>query len=125
MVSGYDTTARHEDYTSKQSSGPLLRLMHRAGYGLGIVTLNRAIHSVQRRGVAEQIAALGHCVNSRKGKLSVTMKDMGFDERLAKLITDDLNHATVWNGNKVKSFDITQFRSDEDARLSCRPHTVV
>lgn len=112
MVSGYDTTARHEDYTSKQSSGPLLRLMHRAGYGLGIVTLNRAIHSVQRRGVAEQIV-LRALRELKEGKLSVTMKDMGFDDRLAKLIADDLNHATVWNGNKVKSFDITQFRSDE------------
>ena len=112
MISGYDTTARHEEFTSKQSSGPLLRLMHRAGYGLGIVTLNRFIHSVQKRGVAEQIV-LRALRELREGNISITMKDMGFNDELAKKITDDLGRATVWNGDKVKSFDITQFRSDE------------
>ena len=112
MISGYDTTARHEDFTSKQSSGPVLRLLHRAGYGLGTVTLHRAIHSVQRRGIAEQVV-LRALRELKEGNLTLTMKNMGFDDRLASLIADDLNHATVWNGNKVKSFDITQFRSDE------------
>uniref|UniRef100_A0A7M2QNS7 Uncharacterized protein n=1 Tax=feces metagenome TaxID=1861841 RepID=A0A7M2QNS7_9ZZZZ len=112
MISGYDTTARHEEYTSTGSSGPITRLLHKAGYGLGVVTLNRVVHAVQKRGIAEQIV-LRALRELKDGNLSVILKDMGFDDDLAKKIGDDLAEATVWKNGKVQSFDITKFKSQD------------
>lgn len=112
MISGFDTTARHEEYMSSGSAGPVTRLLHRAGYSLGVVTLNRAVHGVQKRGIAEQIV-LRALRELKNGNLSKIMDDMGFDATLAKQIGDDLNKAVVWNGDKVKSFDITKFQSND------------
>lgn len=112
MISGYDTTARHEEYTSTGSSGPITRLLHKAGYGLGVVTFNRAVHAVQKRGIAEQIV-LRALRELKDGNLSVILKDMGFDDDLAKKIGNDLADATVWKNGRVQSFDITKFKSQE------------
>ena len=112
MISGYDTTARHEEYTSTGSAGPVTRLLHKAGYALGVVTLSRVAHAVQKRGIAEQIV-LRALRELKDGNLSVILKDMGFNDDLAKKIGNDLADATVWNGGKVQSFDITKFKSQD------------
>lgn len=112
MISGFDTTARHEEYTSTGSAGPVTRLLHKAGYGLGVVTMNRVIHAVQKRGIAEQIV-LRAGKELREGNLSVILKDMGFDDNLAAKIKGDLDEAFTFKNGRVQSFDITKFKSQE------------
>ena len=112
MISGFDTTARHEEYTSTGSAGPVTRLLHKAGYVLGVVTMNRMFHAVQKRGIAEQIV-LRAGKELRDGKLSVILKDMGFNDDLAAKIKDDLDAAFTFKNGRVESFDITKFKSLE------------
>lgn len=112
MISGFDTTARHEEYTSTGSAGPITRLLHKSGYGMGVVSLNRVIHAVQKRGIAEQIV-LRAGKELREGKLSVILKDMGFNDDLAAKIKDDLETAFTFKNGRVQSFDITKFKSQE------------
>lgn len=114
MISGYDTTGREFEAFGQEAAGPTTRLLKRASYGLGIVTMNRAIQGVQQRGVAEQIV-LKALRQFRDGTLDLKMKDMGFTPELLARVKADLPNATVWAGNRVKEFDITKF-TDEGAR---------
>lgn len=118
MVSGFDTTGREFATFGQESAGPVTRLLKRGQYALGTVTLHRAVQSVQQRGVAEQIT-LKALRMFKDGSVNKSFEDMGFTRDLKDRIARDLPNAVEWNGNRVKSFDITKF-TDHEAREAFR-----
>lgn len=75
----------------------------------------RAIHSVQQRGVAEQIVnkAVQYI---RAGTDDVALRDMGFTPEVAAAIRTELNDAAKFNAaGQLVEFDITKVRNKDAA----------
>jgi hypothetical protein len=109
MVTAYDTPSSVYDSYGKESIGVGTRLIRASGYALRVLSLQRVIHAVQSRGVAQQITtkALRYI---RDGSNSKALADMGFTPEIAERVRADMPNAVTWNGDRIESFDITQFK---------------
>lgn len=78
------------------------------------LTGQRLVHAVQTRGVAEQIT-LKALQSSRTGVVDKTLEGMGFTPDVLAGIDQA---AVVWNGDRVKEFDITKLSPEVGQRFA-------
>lgn len=88
-----------------------LRLGARA---LSVISFHRMATAVQVRSAALEITskALRYI---KEGTDDKALADMGFTPEVRAAIKADIDKAVVWNGNSVKSFDITKITNTEAA----------
>mgnify|MGYP000137273710 FL=1 len=90
------------------------RALRTGAEAASVLSMHRAIHAAQVRGMAEQITmkALRFI---REGQSDTALRDMGFSEQMQAAFKADLHKAVEYDGaGRVKSFDITKI-SDIDA----------
>ena len=88
-----------------------LRLGARA---LSVISFHRMATAVQVRSAALEITskALRYI---KEGTDNKALADMGFTPEVRAAIKADIDKAVVWNGNSIKSFDITKITDTEAA----------
>lgn len=113
MVTAYDNPNSVNDMVGRSAASPVARLLRKTGQAFRVASLHRIIEAVQRRGVAEQIT-IKALRAIRDGNADARLADMGFTPDIIARLRNDLPNAVVWNGDKVKEFDIRKFK-DVDA----------
>lgn len=89
----------------REGIGPLDRALRFASHGQAKVSMWRAMHAVQERGMAEQIIAkLGHYV--RTGGEDVALGQMGFSPDIVAALRT--SGAFEWRNGKLVAFDVTK-----------------
>lgn len=113
MVTAYDNPNSVNDMVGRSAASPVARLLRKTGQAFRVMTMHRMIEAIQRRGVAEQIT-IKALRAIRDGGADKRLADMGFTPDIIARLRNDLPNAVVWNGDKVKEFDIRKFK-DLDA----------
>lgn len=90
------------------------RLLRGGGHLQSKLSLWRSIHSVQVRGVAEQIV-MKVSRALRDGVNDYHLRDMGFDDSMLARLRADMPNIAKYDGGKLVSFDITAATDKEAA----------
>lgn len=108
-ISHFDTSGREFEAYGQSSSGPVLRALKKAQYGMGIVSMHRAVQAAQQRGAAEQIVLKVWRKIKSGEDLGVALKDMGFDDKTVAALKEHMDSAVEFDANgRVKTFEITK-----------------
>jgi hypothetical protein len=90
------------------------RLLRGAGHLQSKLSLWRSLHSVQVRGVAEQIVMKASRA-MQEGKLDYHLRDMGIDDAMMDRLKKDLPNIAKYQDGKLVEFDITKATDKEAA----------
>lgn len=90
------------------------RLLRMASHAQGKITLFRAIHGVQQRGMAEQIIRKASDY-LRTGSNDAALRDMGFDDGMMTALRADLPNIARYDGDKLVEFNINNATNREAA----------
>jgi len=115
MVTAFDNPSSVNEVVGRSAASPLVRLLRKTGQAFKVATMHRLIEAIQRRGVAEQITIKALRL-VRDGANDVRLESMGIDSALSARLRNDLPNAVVWDGDRVKSFDIRKFKDIDAAR---------
>jgi hypothetical protein len=85
------------------------RALRGATHLQGKLSLWRSIHAAQQRGMAEQIVAKAARMLADNTD-DVALRDMGITPELASRLRADIADAAIFEGGRLKEFDITKFR---------------
>jgi hypothetical protein len=85
------------------------RALRGATHLQGKLSLWRSIHAAQQRGMAEQIVAKAARMLADNTD-DVALRDMGITPELAFRLRNDISEAAIFEGGRLKEFDITKFR---------------
>jgi hypothetical protein len=83
------------------------RLLRGGSFLQGKLSMWRAIHSAQQRGMAEQIVRKA-TQYLKDGGNDVALRDMGISDELMARMRKDLNAIAQFDGDKLTNFDITK-----------------
>ena len=111
-ISKFDTTGREFEAYGQSTAGPMTRALKQAQYGMGIISMHRAVQAVQQRGAAEQIVLKVWRKINDGGELGPALKDMGFNDELVAGLRVHMADAVEFSGGRVKTFDITKLPQD-------------
>ena len=114
MVLKLDDPAKVHTAVGQDGITALDRALRMGGQALSIMSFHRMATAVQVRSAAVEITskALRYI---RDGKESKALADMGFTPEVIAAFKADLDKAVEWNGNAIKSFDITKITNTEAA----------
>lgn len=90
------------------------RILRGAGHLQSKLSLWRSIHSVQVRGVAEQIVMKASRA-LHEGKADYHLRDMGIDDDMLQRLRKDLPNIAKYENGKLVAFDITKATDKEAA----------
>ena len=111
-VSKFDTTGREFEAYGQSTAGPVTRALKQAQYGMGIISMHRAVQAVQQRGAAEQVVLKVWRKINEGSNLGPALKDMGFNDELVAGLRAHMADAVEFSGGRVKTFDITKLPQD-------------
>ena len=114
MVLKLDDPGRVHTAVGQDGISALDRALRLGSRALSVVSFHRMITAVQVRSAAIEVTskALRYI---KEGTADKALADMGFTPAIRAAIKADLDKAVVWNGNSIKSFDITKITDTEAA----------
>lgn len=107
IVMPFDSLDHAYPTYSEDTVGVLDRLLRGASHVQSKLSFWRAMHSVQQRGMAEQITAkIARYV--RDGSDDVALQQFGITPQVRAALKKDLDKVAKWEGNNLLEFDVTK-----------------